>query len=182
MAWHLLLPFVPLLVLVGCAAATDIRHRRIPNALTLMLAATGLMQSLTHCRTVSFGQALAGLAAGAALTLALYLLGALGGGDVKLFGGMGAWLGPALVLQVFAMTALAGAVLVLIHCAVRRRLGALVRNSALVAVNLVHITQVGVDHASATGAACRSVDRPLPYALPALLALLALPLVGRWMP
>lgn len=174
---------LPLLVLVACAAAVDIRRRRIPNALTIMIAATGLLQSFTHCRTVQPAEAMAGLAAGAALTLALYLLGGLGGGDVKLFAGIGAWLGAATVVRIFALTAVIGAAIVIAQCAWRRRLGMLARNSALVAVNFVRMGEAGgVEGASAVGSACRSVDRPLPYAVPALLALLSSPLLWRLMP
>ena len=46
------------------------------------------------------------------------------------------------------------------------------------AVNLVHVRQVGVEHAKATGLACRSVDRPLPYAVPTGLAVVVLAAVG----
>ena len=50
----------------------------------------------------------------------------------------------------------------------------LLRNTAVVAINLAHVNDVGLDHAKATGQACRSIDRPLPYAVPVLAAMLIL--------
>jgi hypothetical protein len=37
-------------------------------------------------------------------------------------------------------------------------------------VNLVHVRDVGLEHATATGKSSQSVDKPLPYAVPVLLA------------
>ena len=50
------------------------------------------------------------------------------------------------------------------------RLRVLFRNSAAVAINLVHVRDLGVDHAKTVGQSCHSVDEPLPYAVPVLAA------------
>ena len=50
------------------------------------------------------------------------------------------------------------------------RLNVLLRNTAVVGKNVAHLRDFGVDHVKATGKACRSVNRPLPYAVPVLLA------------
>jgi prepilin peptidase CpaA len=63
-------------------------------------------------------------------------------------------------------------VIVLGQCAVQRRLPALLRNSAVLAVNLAHAQQLGLTHVGETGASCRSVEKPLPYAVPVLLAVI----------
>ena len=39
----------------------------------------------------------------------------------------------------------------------------LLHNSALVAINLIHVREVGVDHVIATGRSAKTVEWPLPY-------------------
>jgi prepilin peptidase CpaA len=170
--------FVPLIGLLTWAAALDLRSRRIPNWLVAAIATAGLMQSLTAGATVPPMQAAYGFFAGVGLTIALFALGALGGGDVKLLAASGTWLGAMGVLQVFLGAAIIGLALVLIQCAWRGRMRVLFRNSAVLIINLVHIRQVGLDHARATGQSCRSVDKPLPYAVPVLIATVCLVLAG----
>jgi len=121
---------------------------------------------------LSPGQALAGLGVGFAIPFVLFALGALGGGDVKLLAGIGAWIGVAGVIQVFLGAAIVGLVIVLVQCAYQGKLFALFRNSAVVAMSLMHVGELGVQHAAETGQACRSIDRPLPYAVPVLVATL----------
>jgi hypothetical protein len=77
-------------------------------------------------------------------------------------------------LAVFAVAALIGMVIVLIQAIWQGRLGALLHNSVLVAINVAHIKEVGVEHVTATGRSSRSVDRPLPYAVPVMLAVASL--------
>jgi prepilin peptidase CpaA len=60
------------------------------------------------------GSALAGMAAGFCLMLPLYLLRALGAGDVKLMAMTGAFLGPGAMVAVVLATFIAGGVLSLI--------------------------------------------------------------------
>jgi len=170
MSVQTVLSFAPLLAMLCCAAAIDVRSRRIPNWLTLMIAMTGTMQSLLPAATVTPWQSFGGLLTGLALTFALFALGALGGGDVKLLAASGTWLGAAGTFYVFLATAVLGMVIVLAQCTVQRRLPALLRNSAVLAVNLAHAQQLGLTHVEQTGTACRSVEKPLPYAVPVLLA------------
>jgi hypothetical protein len=46
-------------------------------------------------------------------------------------------------------------------------------------MNLIHVRQVGLEHASATGRAAKSIGRPLPYAVPILVAAVVVVLFGR---
>ena len=169
---HPLAPFVPLVALLCWAAVEDWRTRRIRNWLTLTLVVTGLMQSFTAAATVSPTRAALGLLVGFALPLALFLIGALGAGDVKLMAGIGAWVGPLAVLYIFAAEAVIGMVIVLCQAAAAGRLRLLLRNTAVLAVNLLHVRELGVEHTAGTGQACRTVDRPLPFAVPVLAATL----------
>ncbi len=165
-----LLPILPLLAMLLIAAVIDVRERRIPNWLSLTLAFSGLAQSFLLASTVAPAQAALGALIGFGLCFVPFALGAMGGGDVKLMAAVGAWLGPWPVLAIFAVAAIVGMVIVLVQALLAGRLRALLHNTGMVTVNLIHLRAVGVEHAKATGQSCRSVDKPLPYAVPVLVA------------
>lgn len=165
-----LLAYVPLLGFLVWAVITDIRARRISNVLTLALALTGLVQSFLPYHTVTPGMAFAGLGTGFGITFVLFAIGALGAGDVKLVAGVGAWVGPLPILLIFLTEKVIGLIIVIAQAAWQNRLRLLLTNTALVAVNLVSIRNLGVDHVSQTGQKCRSIDRPLPFAVPMFMA------------
>jgi len=106
------------------ASALDYRTRRIPNVLTAGMAMTGLALSAAHVAGISAAASLLGIAVGVLLMLPGHLLGATGGGDVKLMGAVGAFVGPALVVTAFLATAIAGGILALIIAARRGRVTA----------------------------------------------------------
>ena len=179
MTWHVLVLFAPMVVMLALAAAIDIRSRRIPNALVATMALGGLLQSFTAGHTVPPLQSLLGLLVGGALLLPLFALRAIGGGDVKLLAASGAWLGVKLVFQVFLLETIIGAIIVLFTCARHGRLRLLWGNSMLLAANIAHVNQLGAEHAAATAEAHRSIDRPLPYAVPVLVATVIILSFGR---
>ena len=125
------------LVLVAVAAATsaaamiDLRTRRVPNAFTLPLAASGVLLAAAGWGTAGVGGALAGWAVGLLLMLPGYLVGATGGGDVKLFAAVGAFLGPSLMVPALLHTVIAGALLALAVSLWRGRLRETVYGTAL---------------------------------------------------
>lgn len=170
MTQQTLLAAAPLGAALIWAAVQDLHSRRIPNVLTFALVLCGIAQSFMDSGTVSPMQSLLGFATGFMLTFVLFAIGALGGGDVKLLAGVGAWLGPQMALAVFAAAAIVGMVIVLVQALAQGRLTTLFRNTAVVGINLMHLRDVGVEHAAATGRGCRSVERPLPYAVPVLIA------------
>src|SRR5271155_152475 len=153
----------PLLCMLVWAAMVDLRTRKIRNWLTFSMILTGLCRPLIVGGPLSTGQAALGLLAGMGLPLMLFALGALGGGDVKLLAGVGAWLGALAAVEVFCLAAIFGLVIVLAQAISQGRLRILSRNSAVLALNLVHIGDVGLEHTTATGKSSRSVDKPLPY-------------------
>ena len=171
---HLLIHYVPLFALLIAAAGVDLRQRRIPNWLTLAMAAGGFLQSFLSYHTVTPAQSLAGLGVGFALPLILLVLDAIGAGDVKLLAAIGAWIGPVNILLLFVLKDLVGLVMVLIQASRQGRLRVLFRNSFAVVLNLVHIRDVGLETVQQTGLSCRSVDKPLPMAVSILMALLLL--------
>ena len=173
MSYYSVLPMLPLLALLTWAAVQDLRTRRIRNWLTLSLAWSGLIGSVALAGrglTVSPTESLSGILAGFALPFVLFALGALGGGDVKLLAGVGAWVGPVNVLLVFVVAALVGLVIVVAQSVAQGRLVTLFRNSAVLLINLWHWSDLGSAHVAETGRGSRSVDRPLPYAVPVLAA------------
>jgi prepilin peptidase CpaA len=107
----------------GAAAGIDLATRRIPNGLTVALAALGITLASAGVSGVSLGGATIGFALGLLLMLPGHALGATGAGDVKLFAALGTWLGPAGILLAFVYTALAGGVLALAVAGWRGQLG-----------------------------------------------------------
>lgn len=101
-----------LILAVGLPAVwMDMRERRIPNA--LVLAALGLGLAF-QCWSHGFNGgllALAGVAVGTLFFLPFHIAGALGAGDVKFMGALGAALGPVGALIAGAFSLMAGAIL-----------------------------------------------------------------------
>lgn len=108
-----------LFALTVWAAVVDYRRLTIPKVITLPALALGVLFSLARGAWLgatgeavwilgangagigaldAFLYAAAGFAAGFALFFIMYFLGTCGGGDVKLFAALGAWVGPFLVL------------------------------------------------------------------------------------
>lgn len=116
------------LLTVSAACVTDVRMRRIPNWLTF---GSAVLAVLTHAmssdgRGVTAG--VMGWLAGVALFLPVFALRGMGGGDVKLLGALGAWLGVPNVIWLAAYTSMVGGVLGIVVAVRSRYLGTLVRN------------------------------------------------------
>ena len=165
---QLLAQLTPFLVLLAIAAIIDARSRRIPNWLTLLMALSGVLNALVWGHPTSPTAAFLGLLTGLGILLIPFALGAMGGGDVKMLAGVGAWLGPMATLQVYAIAAVAGLIIVLVQCLWTGRLTQLIRNSTLIMANFANYAQVGREQVAISGRSLRSVDKPLPYAIPTL--------------
>lgn len=101
------------------AAAIDLRTRRVPNVLTMSVALVGLGLAIVGMGRVGIVASAVGCLIGLAMMLPGYLIGATGGGDVKLMAAIGTLLGPAATLRAFVATAVAGGLIAAI-VAVRR--------------------------------------------------------------
>jgi prepilin peptidase CpaA len=123
----LLLNAVLCALLLG-AVRSDIRRLRIPNRLVFYGAATGLLFNCMLPAAPGFWQALAGLGMGLAIMLPLYLMRAIGAGDVKLMAMVGAWLGANAMPGVACSTFILGGVLTLMVVARNRTLPRLLAN------------------------------------------------------
>ena len=127
----------------GVGAVVDLQTRRVPNALTLGVAAAGLALAASAKGSVSLPAASAGLALGLVLMLPGHVIGATGAGDVKLFAAMGALLGPRTIAVAFVYTAIAGGLLAAIVAMNRRSLSRTVeRAAALVATGGANVQDI----------------------------------------
>lgn len=114
----------PLVILLGIAAWQDIKGHRISNRVVLAGLIMGLMFNAFIPTGDGFNSpapgglgwwgSLTGIGMGMAVLLPFYLLRAMGAGDVKLMGMVGAFLGPGQVLGALLGTFLVGGVMALI--------------------------------------------------------------------
>ena len=144
-----------LLAVIGPACWFDIRERRIPNVVTLAGLAAGLMLRLS----TGVGPMLDGLvAAGLALLVGLmpFVLGILGGGDVKLLAAVGAFMGTDRLFGALLVIAAVGGVLALFEAARRK---ALIRT-------LVSTVSIGKQWALFGRAAAPTLESPGAMSLP----------------
>ncbi len=96
------------LVAGGAAIWEDLRARTIPNWIPLLTLGAGLFLHGSEHGWPGIGTSLAGCICGFGVFLAFYLLGGLGGGDVKLMAGFGAILGPGRLWTAAWLVAVAG--------------------------------------------------------------------------
>lgn len=114
-------PFAACTAILCFGTAMDIRRLRIPNWITVpgfFLAC--LYRGIGTDWIMGPASAVSGTLAGCALLLPFFIAGGMGGGDVKLLGALGAWLGVRNVFSVFLYCAWVGAVLSVFIIAVNR--------------------------------------------------------------
>jgi len=162
------------IVVIAClvAAVTDLRYRRIPNAIPISLACLAIAIVATH----GVVPLLCALALGIG-TLVLgtfaFARGWLGGGDVKLLAAVASSLAPADALAFFFYTSIAGGVLALVTAIAAGRLVATLRSMSALARPLVY-----------KGVASLAPERPLklPYALAIATGAIAVPVSHTFLP
>jgi prepilin peptidase CpaA len=136
------LSFICLSMIV--AAIIDGWKLKVPNWLTFPLILSGLLLGLLHDSGVlgtatgegGFWAALAGTGLGCLLLLPVYAIGGMGGGDVKMQMGFGAWVGAyyglastetrpgalGIIFGAFCLAAIVGAILAVVMMLVRGQL------------------------------------------------------------
>ena len=99
-------PQVIIAVLVGVAAVVDdLKRRHIANWIPVSALIAGVLWQMSRHGWMGLAYALGGTAVGFAVFLVFYLLGGMGGGDVKLMAGFGALLGAGQVVEAALWTA-----------------------------------------------------------------------------
>lgn len=130
-------------VALACAASlasawTDAKTGRIPNLLTLPLLPAGLVLGLVQGGLLGLGTAALGCVVCFAVPYGLLHFSrgtAIGGGDVKLFAGLGALLGPRAGLEVELGSLVLLAVFALLALTWRGQLWALLVRTCWLAIN-----------------------------------------------
>lgn len=112
---------------VATCIAADVRTRRIPNLLSGLGIVTGLALNTAYSGGDGFLASLAGLLLIGALLVMPFALGGLGGGDVKMMGAVGAFLGPRAAFVALLVGMVFGGAVMAVHLARRGRLGRTVK-------------------------------------------------------
>jgi len=109
-------------------AIKDVRRQRIPNWLTYSGLIAALVVRLGLGGWTELRGGLAGMLFAGGIFLLLFLLGGMGGGDVKLIAAVGAWVGLAQVGILLIMSAIAGGLLAVGYALVHKRMLESLRN------------------------------------------------------
>jgi prepilin peptidase CpaA len=120
-------------IAIGALAVfDDLSRRAVSNWISGSALAAGLVLNFLARGFYGAGMAAAGAALGFALLLVFYLMGGLGGGDLKLMAGLGALLGPSAVLTAAVLGAIVGAFMAVASIFFRRSQRAIPYAPALV--------------------------------------------------
>nr|WP_281722351.1 prepilin peptidase [Nitrosomonas nitrosa] len=120
-----------LLILLLLASWQDIRHYRIPNILVFLGAAIGILFNTLipqEMGSIGIATSLGGLGVGLVTLLPLYMLRAMGAGDIKLMAMVGAFVGPPSILMITVYVLLAGGILALSVALLRGKFSKLIDN------------------------------------------------------
>ena len=159
-------------VLMAAAAVSDIRARRIGNALvvtTLSIGTAFVLASMGPKQGIA--SALEGALVGLAVWMPMWAFKKIGAGDVKFFSASSVWIGPALALKASFLTAVFGGALALVWLVVGARSSRadapLAHRAQLAPVETVDIDNVG------TGEPTKMTTLPYGVAMAAGLTLTA---------
>ena len=125
-------------VLLAMAAGwTDLRSRRIPNWLTVPGLAIGIAANTILGGWSGLKTSLLGAALGLGLLLPFVLLRALGAGDWKLAGALGAFTGPGMLVDLLLASVFVAGVMAVALIIYRGRVLQTLRNIGHILVSLV---------------------------------------------
>lgn len=110
------------------AGWTDWRSRRIPNWLTVPALLLGIAANSLALGWSGAKESLLGAGLGLGLLLPFVLVRSLGGGDWKLIGALGAFLGPPRLIAVLVVTIFVAGAMAVVLVVWKRRVGHTLRN------------------------------------------------------
>jgi prepilin peptidase CpaA len=117
---------------------SDLRTRRIPNWLNLSGLILGFGLNALFLQGHGLKLAATGLGLALLIYVPLYLIRAMGAGDVKFMAAIGAVVGPENWMAVFLTTAILGGIASLCLVAARNRLHVTLANLSTIATELLH--------------------------------------------
>lgn len=127
---------IVLLAVLLVAAVYDVRFRRIPNWVTVTGVALGLALNAFLFGLPGVWFSLRGLGLAFGVYLVLYIIRAMGAGDVKLMAAVGALVGWQVWFVIFFFTAILGGVMGVILIASRGRIGKTLGNIGFILTEL----------------------------------------------
>jgi prepilin peptidase CpaA len=134
---HTLLSDGTLVIVVLFAAVCDVTTRRIPNWLTVCGVLVGFLINGWSDGWVGIGASAAGMGLALLVYLPLFVVRALGAGDVKLMAAVGAITGPLPWFCIFVVTCLVGGLLAVAVVLSKRRLSETFFNTLRIAQALL---------------------------------------------
>ena len=102
-------------LVASLGGASDLRSARIPNWLTYSGLVAALVLRFAVLGWVGLKSGAVGLLVAGGLFLILFIMGAMGGGDLKLMACVGAWAGSGQVIAILLAAALAGGLLAIFY-------------------------------------------------------------------
>jgi prepilin peptidase CpaA len=124
-------------ILAVIAGWTDLRSRRIPNWLTVPGVLIGVAGSAALTGWAGLKSSLLGAALGLALLLPFVLLRSLGAGDWKLAGALGAFTGPAVLVDLLLGSVFVAGIMAVALVIYKGRVLQTMRNIGHILVSLV---------------------------------------------
>jgi prepilin peptidase CpaA len=122
MSVQVVVPVAVVVVATLVATITDVRTFKVHNLLTLPLLVSGFVFHAVVGGTEGLMMSFCGAALGFMALILLFVLGAMGAGDVKLVTALGAWLGAPAAASVIAVSLLATAIYSLVMLLRQKRL------------------------------------------------------------
>jgi prepilin peptidase CpaA len=113
---------VSVLVFVATCMVSDTATRRIPNAICGVAAVVGFALNALYFGSKGLGTSMLGAGATMSPLVLPFVLGGIGGGDVKMMGAVGTLVGMRVGMNALAIGVVFGGVLMLVHLARRGRL------------------------------------------------------------
>lgn len=102
-------------IYLAIICAVDTKWSKIPNLCNVVLLIVALVYSIFLDGLLGFGLVICGFLVGFTMLLIPYVMGGMGGGDVKALAALGALLGPVTIVQVFLYIALFGGLFSILH-------------------------------------------------------------------
>ena len=164
-----------LLVLVALCVGVDLRARRIPNLISGLGMLLGLVSNTLYFGAEGLMASVGGLLLMVALLLLPFALGGLGGGDVKMMGAIGAFLGPRAACAALLLGMVFGGVVMAVHLARRGRL----RHTVMTVGTMATASLLGASLEPLRVSTARPGAIALPYSVPLGLGTIAVQAISR---